>query len=98
MTKLSIRPLAKKDIREIVLFYREINPELALKFINEMDECIIHIKNYPEAFQNRIEKVRIIYLKTFPIGVFYKIYSSEIRVIAVLHTSRNPDIWKKRNQ
>lgn len=98
MNKLSVRPIAKKDLREISLYYREINLELAIKFLDETDDCIFHIQHYPEAFQKRIEDVRIFYLKTFPIGIFYKIYSSEIRIIAALHTSRNPEIWKKRNQ
>ena len=96
MNNLSIRPLAKKDLREILLYYRGINHELANKFLEETDACILHIQKYPEAFQRRIEDVRIVYLKTFPIGIFYKIYSLEIRIIAALHTSRNPEIWKLR--
>ena len=97
MNKLSFRPLAQKDLREIMIYYQETNLSIAAKFLHETDECISHIKNYPEAFQKRIEDVHIVYLKTFPIGIFYKIYPSEIRIIPALHTSRNPRIWKKRN-
>lgn len=96
MNKLSIRPLAKNDLQEILLYYRGINPELGNKFLEETEASILHIQNYPEAFQKRIEDTRIVYLKTFPIGIFYKIYSLEIRIIAALHTSRNPEFWKKR--
>ncbi|CAM3291437.1 type II toxin-antitoxin system RelE/ParE family toxin [Aequorivita lipolytica] len=91
---MSIRPLAKKDLREILLFYKKINPELANKLLEETEASIFHIQNYLEAFQRRIEDVRIVYLKTFPVGIFYKIYPSEIRIIAALHTSRDPEIWK----
>lgn len=97
MSKLSIRPLAQKDLREIMIYYQEINHLIARKFLHETDECILQIQHYPEAFQKRIEDVHIVYLKTFPIGIFYKIYTTEIRIIAALHTSRNPKIWKKRN-
>ena len=97
MNKISVRPLAQEDLREILLYYQEINLSIATNFLRETDECINHIKNFPEAFQKRIEDVHIVYLKTFPIGIFYKIYPSEIRIIAALHTSRNPKIWKKRN-
>ncbi|MEH6764878.1 MAG: type II toxin-antitoxin system RelE/ParE family toxin [Aequorivita antarctica] len=98
MNKLSIRPLAQKDLREIMLYYREINHTLATKFLHETDACIFQIQHYPEAFQKRTKEVHIVYLKTFPFGIFYKIYPLEIRVIAFLHTSRDPKIWKKRNK
>ena len=98
MNKLSVRPLAQKDLKEIMIYYEDVNHLLAKKFLQETDECILRIQQYPEAFQKRIEDVHIVYLKTFPIGIFYKIYSTEIRIIAALHTSRNPEIWKKRNR
>ncbi|EDM45484.1 hypothetical protein SCB49_06742 [unidentified eubacterium SCB49] len=77
-------------------FYDGLDNRLSENFIAELEVCILHISKNPEAFQKRIEDARIVYLKSFSYGVFYKIYSSEIRIIAILHTSRNPDIWKTR--
>ena len=32
----------------------------------------------------------------FPFGIFYKIDGDTIRVIAILHNARNPEVWKRR--
>jgi toxin ParE1/3/4 len=34
----------------------------------------------------------------FPYGVFYRIEESRIGVVAVLHTSRDPKLWKIRSR
>ncbi|GEQ84726.1 hypothetical protein ULMS_02340 [Patiriisocius marinistellae] len=96
MHKVSIRPLALADIDNIVDFYNDLNNTLSEDLISELDICIHTISKNPQAFQKRIEDARIIYLKRFPYGIFYKIYPKEVRIIAVIHTSRNPNIWKKR--
>jgi plasmid stabilization system protein ParE len=66
------------------------------KFLLDLENCFKKISNQPEGFQKRYKNVRAAYLKNFPIGVFYIIFSKEIRVIAILHSSRNPEVWKKR--
>lgn len=96
MCKLAFRPLAKKDIQNIVDYYDLITPKLSDLFLNELDESIDYISNEPEAFQKRLGAVRIVFLKRFKFGVFYKIYTQKIVVIAILHTSQNPELWKKR--
>jgi hypothetical protein len=69
MNNLSFRPLAKKDLREIMLYFRRINPRLATKFLQETDDSICQIQYYHAAFQKRMGDVQIVYLKTFPFGI-----------------------------
>ena len=96
MYDLSIRPDAQNDIQEVVDYYDEISQELADDFLNELDACMEEITKLPKAHQKRFGDIRAVFLKRFSFGVFYKIYEKEVVVIAVLHTSRNPDIWKRR--
>ena len=96
MHDLSFRPLANDDIQGIFDYYHAINPKLADAFISDLGDSIRHIQNRPKSCQKRTENIRSTFLDRFKYGVYFKIYKMEIAIIAVLHTSRNPQIWKKR--
>ena len=96
MANFSTRPLAQQDIQEVVDYYDDINPKLADSFLVELEQCYNKIKQIPEGFQKRLGNIRTAFLKNFPFGVYYKIYGGKIVVIAILHTSKNPAIWKKQ--
>jgi hypothetical protein len=36
-------------------------------------------------------------LRRFPYGVYFLAESEEVKVLAVLHLHRQPDMWKSRN-
>jgi plasmid stabilization system protein ParE len=50
----------------------------------------------PEARQKRLGHIRVSFLKRFKYGVYYKIYGYRVIIIAVLHNSRDPEIWQNR--
>ncbi|MDB4290003.1 type II toxin-antitoxin system RelE/ParE family toxin [Flavobacteriaceae bacterium] len=96
MANFYTRPLAQQDIQEVIDYYDELSPKLADSFLAELEQCYNKIKQAPEGYQKRLGNIRAAFLKKFPFGVYYKIYGEKIVVIAILHTSRNPSIWKKR--
>lgn len=96
MYNLSFRPLTENDIQKIVDYYDTINPKLSDVFLDELEISIKHIQNMPKACQKRLGNIRAAFLKRFKYGVYFKIYDDNIVIIAVLHSSRNPEIWKKR--
>lgn len=36
------------------------------------------------------------YLRKFPFNIYFQVENCEIDILAIIHTSRNPKIWKKR--
>ncbi len=40
--------------------------------------------------------VRRALLKRFPFGVFFRLWRDQVRVLAVIHLSRNPKRWQRR--
>ena len=43
------------------------------------------------------EHIRRAALRRFPYGIFYMVDGGTIRVIAILHKARNPELWRHRS-
>ena len=98
MYKVIILPFAKNDIKESALWYNQQSKGLGKKFTSEIKKQIqIAILN-PYTFSIKYSNVRAIILKKFPYMIHFTIDESNYRILisAVLHTSRNSDIWVER--
>ncbi len=98
MYKAIILPLAKQDITEAALWYNKKQKGLGKRFTAHVRETVYYIKQNPEAFNVRYDKVRTAILNVFPFMIHYTVDEKNkiVVIAAVLHTSRNPDIWKKK--
>ena len=96
MNSLKIRLLAKEDIQEIVNYYDKINKRITNNFLNNLFAELEVIKRNPLIFRIKYKRTRVHYMKRFSIGIHYIFVGKTIEILAVLHTSRNPEIWKAR--
>ncbi len=98
MYKAIILPLAKDDIKEAAFWYNKQQAGLGKCFTAEVREKVHFIRQNPNAVNIRYNTVRTAVLDVFPFMVHYIIDENNKTIIvsAVLHTSRNPDMWKKR--
>ncbi len=98
MYKSIILPPAKEDIRDAALWYDEKQKGLGKRFINQVREKVYFIKQNPQTGSVRYDNVRTMVLNVFPFMMHYTINedSETIIISAVLHTSRNPEIWSER--
>jgi plasmid stabilization system protein ParE len=98
MYKVVILPLAKKDIRDAALWYHKKQTGLGNRFISEVRIKVNFINENPMACAKKYDEVRTAVLNTFPFLIHYSIdeIQNTIVITAVLHTSRNPDIWENR--
>ena len=96
MHKVIILPVAKQDVEEAADWYNSKQAGLGKRFTSQVREKVDQIKQNPYSSANRYEEVRTAVLDVFPFMIHYLIDASHKLVIitAVLHTSRNPDIWK----
>jgi len=96
MNKLiKVSEFAKNDITESFNWYEEQKEDLGTEFINDLSATISSIKSNPLQYQKIYKTTRRALLYTFKFGVFYSIHKNEILIRRVLHTSRNPNEWKK---
>lgn len=93
-----LTPLANEDFLEALKWYDSQQEHLEKRFYNAVRETIELISAHPKLFSAREKGVRVAITKAFPFLVYYKIEEQRQRIVvlAILHQSRNPKIWKKR--
>ena len=98
MYKSVILPLAKEDVREAAKWYNKRQNGLGKRFTAEVREKVHFIRQNPKASNVRYDDVRTAVLNVFPFMIHFTVEEKNKTIIvsAVLHTSRDPEIWKKR--
>jgi toxin ParE1/3/4 len=76
-------------------YYEGQSKGLGEKFLSAVDSSFDAIERYPEMFARVHGDVRRALVSRFPYGIFYRIESKRVVVLAVLHTARDPRIWPR---
>ena len=95
--RLIIKPLAEKDIEELYTWYNREQEGLGDDFLNELERSLELIASNPNQYQIRYKEVRMTKINRFPICLHHTVEKETVFIHAVLSTSRNPLIWRKRN-
>lgn len=93
---IEITEAAEKEIREAFLCYEEQREKLGSKFEEHVTKAIDDIRKNPFKYQVRYKSIRVQFLKKFPFGVHYVVNEEKILLVAVFHTSLDPENWKQR--
>ena len=96
MFKVIIKPFAEIDILEAAQWYNSKKENLGDDFLLAVDAKINAIKRNPLAFQVIYKNFRRALTARFPYGIFFIVENHTIYILGVLHTFRNPSIWKSR--
>ncbi len=94
--RLIVRPEAEIDIAAARQWYEERQRGLSLEFRAALNETLLQVEANPELYARVYRDLRRALLKRFPYGVFYVLLPQIISVVAVLHTSRSPSLWRIR--
>ena len=91
-----LRPEAGRDLAEAAIWYEEQRPALGQRFLDEVAAAFTVISETPLIFPVVHKNARRALIRRFPFGVYYRIEADEIVVVAVMHASRHPRRWKRR--
>ena len=94
--ELVIRPEAEADALEGYRWYNEQLAGLGEEFLTEIDRALETICANPEAHLKLHREFRRVLTRRFPYAVFYAVRGDRIVVFAILHTARDPRLWRKR--
>jgi toxin ParE1/3/4 len=87
---------AEVDFDKSYEYYYEDNPKVADTFFKRINLGFENVKKNPNSFPIAHKDVRKYVVKKFPFVIYYRIVDTVIQVIAIFHTSRNPEIWNER--
>ena len=93
--RLSFHPEVKTDLSGQYEYYRAIDPELGLSFIEEYQKALAFVKGEPLVMRIFYKNDRRVPLKRFKTCV-YEVLEDEIRIKAVADLRRKPYFWTAR--
>lgn len=98
LPEISLSDEAEKDIEEAYLWYENQKTGLGEDLITELEKSFKKIQQNPTVYRVRYKKkVRGFLTPVFPYLILYSI-DTNIKIISVFHTHRQPKTLKKRVQ
>ncbi len=98
--KIQIDIDALEDIQNATDWYNLVSKGLGTRFQKQVKTQINTLSKHPLAYGIRYSTVRGMLIKKFPFLVHFTVDETKnvVKIFAVFHTSRNPEIWKTRKQ
>ena len=90
------RQAAEDELINAYDWYEKRRAGLGSKFLHCVETCIVSVQQQPKRYPVAARDIRQGIVKRFPYTIFYRIEGAHIIVIAVFHSSRDPNIWKRR--
>ena len=96
MFEIIILPIARQDIKEAAHWYNKQQKGLGNRFATHIRQKVYFLADEPYSIAIRYDNIRAAVVDIFSYMIHYYIDEPQntIVVVAILHTSRNPDIWK----
>ena len=94
MKLMIVRSAAAAEIEEAFGWYESQRLGLGAEFREELRATFARISQNPLAYQVLYRKTRRAFLRSFPYGVFYRIYDEAIVIASVMHGRRHPRHWR----
>jgi len=96
MRSLVLRRAAQREFDAAADWYERQRPGLGREFIAEVDRAMAEIQAHGERYAIIHREFRTVFTRRFPYAIYYRVEPEQVVVLAVLHTSRDPAIWKRR--
>ncbi len=87
---IKFHPRTRGEIKDAVLWYRDIDESLSVEFSDALDVAMGRIARSPRQWPVYVDEFRNVQLDRFPDIVVYRVNEAEVQVIAVAHTKRRP--------
>ena len=99
MKPIRLRSIAKRDLREAVEWYRDRDPQLANRFLDEVYKVLGLLERFPNigspVFGVNDRDTRQLPVDTFPYHVVFRRREHRTAVLAIAHDRRKPGYWNR---
>ncbi len=96
MLPVRLRPEALAELTAAWWWYEDQRGGLGDEFQTCVDAAIAEIARSPLAWQQIHGETRRRFVRRFPYSIIYVAEFDHIEVLAVFHSSRDPEIWRSR--
>ena len=93
---LSVNPQAEEETQKAARWYEDESQGLGAAFLELVEQTLTAISENPLRFPLVYRDVRRALLRRFPYGVFFRVRPDRIRVLSIMHLSRDPNRWQRR--
>ncbi len=94
--KVLFYSVAEREYCISLRWYSERNVIAAENFDKEVDLAIQAIASDPDRFPHCDSRHQFYLLRSFPFQIVFRKLGEDIYVVAIAHTSRNPNYWSDR--
>ncbi len=96
MKPAAIHEAAQLELAESVAFYERRQAGLGLEFEMVAREAVDAISKSPGRYPSQKHGGRRYVLRRFPFVIHYFVMPDYVWIVAFVHTSRDPDYWRRR--
>ena len=93
---MKLRRVARAEYQEAVAWYEQRQSGLGLRFASAVDALLDSIGEQPDRYPEVSPGTREALVTKWPYGVYYQVHDDHVMIIAVFHTSRDPETWQRR--
>ena len=87
---------AQAELAAALEWYAAIQPSLSVRFLDEYEGLLERLRENPWQFPAALNSIRRAAFQHFPYGLFYRVHSTEVEIIACFHARRSPRRWQDR--
>ena len=87
---------AEAEFGEAYFWYENQSRGLGTDFVLCVNEAIERVLRNPKLYAPVQEQIRRTIIRRFPFAIIYEEIESQIWIIAVFHSKRNPTHWQTR--
>lgn len=94
--RIKLLPTAEDDLDSSRAWYEKQRSGLGDELVSEVEAELGRLALHPEHHPPEFRQVRRAKIERFSHIVIYRIHEDEIHVLAILHSSRSPRVWRSR--
>ena len=94
--KLIYHPDAEAELIEAARYYESRVATLGTQFLAEASRAVGIILKSPKRWAVVDKDIRRYLMSRFPFGIYYRVFSDRLHILAFKHHSRHPDYWRDR--
>ena len=87
---------AETDVADAAAWYENQSAGLGAEFLDEILATCNSIAENPQMYPVLHRDTRRAVIHKFPFGLYYRVESGLVTIVAVMHGSRDPNKWQKR--